>query len=104
MGLGMLGQTLAFLLSEGLLLLTLPILAIRFLLKKLLSIRFSRLGISTEPEPAARESSRKLAFARAIAAYEDLIDVTAHGPGIQRMGRPTGSRGGPRSMARVRQA
>lgn len=103
-GLGMLGHLVDSMFGEALLLLTLPILAIRFLLSKLFSIRLSRLGISTEAEPALRRSSRKLAFARAIAAYEELIDLTAHGSGDRKMGRHTRHQMRPRATGRVRQA
>lgn len=98
-GLGMLGHLLDSVLAEMLLLLALPALAIRFLFKKLLSIRVLRLGMPTEPGPVVRDSSRKQAFARAIAAYEELIDVTAQG-----MDRRSGHRTGPRAIARVKQA
>ncbi len=99
----MLGRTLDFVLAEALLLLALPVLAIGFLLKKLLSIRILRLGPQTEPGPVVRSSSRKLTFTRAIEAYEELIDATAHGTD-RRLGYRTGRRVAPRAIARVRQA
>jgi hypothetical protein len=93
-GLVMLGRLLDFLLAEILLLLLLPVLALGFLIKKLIVTKRRWMGAPTRPERPVPAPVRRLVFARAIEAYEDLIDVTAQGANHRTR----------RGIARVRQA
>jgi hypothetical protein len=89
----MLGSLFEFLLADILLLLLFPFLALGFLLKQLIVVLRRWLGSPAEPERFVPAPVRRLVFARAIEAYEELIDVTAQG-----------NHRTPRPMARVRQA
>lgn len=75
----MLGRLLDFLLADILLLLLVPVLALGFLLKKLIVILRRWMGSPVESGLAVPAPVRRLVFARAIDAYEELIDVTAQG-------------------------
>ncbi|HLI02955.1 MAG TPA: hypothetical protein VKU93_01685 [Terracidiphilus sp.] len=80
------GRALDFLLAEILLFLLFPIFALGFLLRKLILLLRRQMGWPAECKQPPRAPVRPLVFARAIEAYEELIDMTAQAsdPGMLR--------------------